>query len=344
MSLGSKLESSVDTCHAAFEVPRVCSSKEEYLAGIERARQEGLIVDLEGDAHQDAHGHISHGLMTYNTRGGNLVTDALLNLAGDYARVLELGHGAGALASAINCRFPFVQLDTVGLEPINPYLRFAHWNCFVDERSFIGSKKGSAWNVIKSRWIDDYSKEAFDVLIKKGAVPVLVPYFLREKAPVIALKGTCSLDLFFMLHSGLESSALTYVDEPIVQRQFVGCMDEKNFSQLDSYDLIFERLGPIHYASDGCKALAAAIEHVNEGGAMLTTVDLQTPFRNWFEGCFRRGGFDELGVVAVFESGLILFLKEGHSLYEMAAVTAGEEKYSSTLNLDSWILDAAEIA
>jgi hypothetical protein len=108
-----------------------------YQQGIQQAERNGLIRYARkniGDqfAVADDHGHISHEdeaplLLKYtNTRPLSFLARQILDLYGNNPdlRFLELGPGAGVACATVNRRYPYAEIDTVSLTPLNPYLRF----------------------------------------------------------------------------------------------------------------------------------------------------------------------------------------------------------------------------
>jgi hypothetical protein len=104
-----------------------------YQQGIRRAERDGLIHYACRNigrpfAVSDHHGHISHEdeapvLLKYtNTRPLSFIARQILDLYGNTPdlRFLELGPGAGVACATVNRQYPYAEIDTVSLTPLNP--------------------------------------------------------------------------------------------------------------------------------------------------------------------------------------------------------------------------------
>jgi hypothetical protein len=307
-----------------------CRTKAEYMDGISCAGRAGGIVSFGGGKLSDSYGHISHGLMAQNTRGMELVVDSLLRIAPGNAEVLELGAGAGAVASAISDRFRGVVLDTLAREPLNPYLKFAPALTFTEGFLFMADHKVlSAWPRIK-RMFEAVDEEHVRRLVRVPGA------------------GLCSLNPFFQLQRDLQVQVTSYVDQPFVRRQYIGLVDVgSGFPDfLGQYDLVVERYGPLYYSFGlTVNRVKSVFEHVKEAGAMITAV-MGAEMKELRDALDQASFGSDFVFVASWEGEVpdILLLKEGHALYERAkswAVLGGKKKNGILVpSLSAWVENA----
>ncbi|MEK7523534.1 MAG: hypothetical protein AAB588_00730 [Patescibacteria group bacterium] len=102
-----------------------------YWDGVEIARKRGQIVEAGGVEEEDYHSHRDE-LNTANTRHLHYLGEAILNVrASTIRRIIEIGPGAGIATAQMSRVVPNALIDTAGLTPINPYLR---WHAQMNSR------------------------------------------------------------------------------------------------------------------------------------------------------------------------------------------------------------------
>ncbi len=303
-----------------------CKSKNEYLDMVANANDAGDI-SFFGES-RVLHGHLSFGISETNTRRFEKVADALMKMASRDAEVLEMGAGAGVFASALTSRFPHASIDTIGLEPVNPYLRFGPSFSYLDKFMFIADRGIlSAWAEIKRRFCEIDANHVKNVLKSEAG-------------------SICDFDDFFQLQKDLGLQVTALLDTPFIRHQFIGLFRESVCDRLGTYDLIVERYGPLYYQEYiECEILDSVIPKIKPKGAAIVTLDGQAVH----DRVVGNRQFSEAlkGEIATIYSntvhGVALILRDGHPLHARAAHLVDETGSFKVHDLSEWVEDATAL-
>ena len=231
-------------------------SPENYIEGIRRAKEEGLIKYHDADdvlGPPDTYSHIpKHGVrgsFHTTTRHLNPVAKDLLNLtARKRFRFLELGSGAGVAAGEVHKNHPNAHISTVALTPVNPYIRvMKHVREIREEVAKIMENRKTA-RILQQK-----------VRLATGeAITDFTPY-----------KIAIDFEMAFMLHNEFRLKIFEILKKPFVQEQHIGFFPRDVALSPRSYDFAYDVCGPFLHGNDSRECLMAAHHALRDDGALV---------------------------------------------------------------------------
>ena len=190
------------------------------------AKEAGLIKIYSEDrsdafAHYSTDRFSSHGLKSTNSRRLDEISGELAKSFPGKFTYLELGAGAGVAAATMAEKFP-AEVHTIGLTPINPFLKFPSREL----RFGINSSLSEDFlEVIKSM---TFRSDELITCIRRRVLP-----------PQLLLELQKEYGNFFFVES----------PEPFIKKQFIGHFPEEIPLQSRSYDFVFDECGPCMYST-----------------------------------------------------------------------------------------------
>lgn len=200
---------------------------DKYIEGVEIAKEAGLIVMCSNSKLNDPFAHYNpdrfgnEGIKGTNSRRlDELAGELVKSFAGKF-KYLELGAGAGVAAATMAEKFG-AEVHTVGLTPINPFLRFPEYELKLGINSSLSTDYVA---VLKAMY-----KKSDEVItcIRRGVLP-----------PQVLLEVQKEYGNFFFVEN----------PEPFIKKQFIGRFPEEIPLRGNSYDFIFDECGPCMYST-----------------------------------------------------------------------------------------------
>ena len=258
---------------------------DKYKEGIEKGIAMNLILVQGKKKRADYFDHYNEdptfksGFKSTNTRKLNTTVDAIAGTFPGRFRYLELGAGAGVSAATVSEIYG-AEVHTVGLSPINPFLRFhAHYLQPDDDDSLSCNFE----HLIRGMW--HFSEETISALGRRELPPQLL-FELQEEYGA----------MFFM-----ESSV------PFIHRQFIGRFPEDINFEGNTYDLIVDDCGACLYSlavEDSTKArLISAL--LSSRGVFFTRLE-------------RFCNLEFPQTISICDPYNVLVLKKGNPLFEVS--------------------------